>query len=186
MLGTKIMAVRKKSEAIHFRVSPMFKAYLEGAANAIGKTSTQMVEDSVTGVADKISIDMPNLEINPDFLEEDGSLQLRVALEAAYFPGEPALTKLRTYYIADVALSSRDKIISRTIIESPNCFAGKTEIFSVSDGIIATEYISHYPAVDLDKISKSMPSLEAFAAFREKNTKIKLSYEAFLEMIDED
>lgn len=180
------MAVRKKSEAIHFRVSPMFKAYLEGAANAIGKTSTQMVEDSVTDVADKIWIDMPDLEINPDFLGEDGSLQLRVALEAAYIPGEPVLTKLRTYYIAGVALNTRDKIISRTIIESPSYFAGETKIFSVSDGIIATEYISHYPAVDLNKIAEGMPSLEAFAAFREKNSKIKLGYEAFLEMTVEE
>jgi uncharacterized protein (DUF1778 family) len=180
------MAVRKKSDSINFRVSPMFKAYLEGAANAIGKTSTQMVEDSVTDVADKICIDMPYLEINPDFLAKDGSLQLRVALEAAYFPGEPVLTKLRTYYIADIALNARDKIISRTIIESTNCFAGETKIFSVSDRIIAKVYIPHYPTIDLDRISKSMPSLEAFAAFREKNSKIKLSYEAFLEMTQED
>ncbi len=180
------MAVRKKSDSINFRVSPMFKAYLEGAANAIGKTSTQLVEDAVTDVADKIFIEMPTVEIHPDFTEEDGSLQLRVALRAAYYPGEPILTKLRTAYIADIALSARDKIIASTIFESPSYFAGETRIFSVSDEIIAEEYIPHFPAVDLDKVSKSMPSLEAYAAFKEKNSKIKLSYEAFLEMTVEE
>lgn len=180
------MAVRKKSEALNFRVSPMFKAYLEGAANAIGKTSTQMVEDAVTDVADKISIEMPDLEINPDFLEEDGSLRLRVALTAAYIPGEPILTKLRTAYIAEIALSARDRIIAKTIFESPGYFAGETRIFSVSDGVIAEEYIPHCPAVDLEMVSKRMPSLEAYAAFKEKNSKIKMSYESFLEMTVED
>lgn len=180
------MAVRKKSEAIHFRVSPMFKAYLEGAANAIGKTSTQMVEDSVTDVADKICIEPPDLHVNPDFLGEDGRLQLRVVLTAAYFPGEPILTKLRTYYIADIALSDRDKTIARTIIKYPNYFSGETKIFSVSDRIISEVYIQSYPSIDLDRISKSMPSLEAYAAFGEKNPKIKLSYEAFLKITVED
>lgn len=186
MLADKIMAVRKKSDSINFRVSPMFKAYLEGAANAIGKTSTQLVEDAVTDVADKICIEIPDLEVNPDFLEEDGSLQLRVALTAAYIPGEPILTKLRTAYIADIALSERDKIIAKTIFESPSYFAGEARIFTVSDGIMAKEYISHCPAVDLDKVSKSMPSLEAYAAFKEKNSKIKMSYDAFLEMTVDD
>lgn len=181
-LRTKIMAVRKKSEAIHFRVSPMFKAYLEGAANAIGKTSTQMVEDSVTDVADKICIEIPNLEISPEFLEEDGSLQLRVALTAAYLPGEPILTKLRTAYIADIALSERDRIIAKTIFESPSHFSGKTRLFSASEEIIDKDFIPHLPALDLDKISRSMPSLEAYAAFKEKNPKLKMNYDAFLEI----
>ena len=180
------MAIRKKSDSINFRVSPMFKVYLEGAANAIGKTSTQLVEDAVTDVADKIRIEIPNLEIHHDFLEEDGSFQLRVALTAAYLPGEPILTKLRTAYIADIALSERDRIIAKTIFESPSYFAGEARVFTVSDGIISEEYIPNCPAVDLDKISKRMPSLEAYAAFKEKNSKIKMSYEAFLEMTGEE
>ncbi|MBU0538452.1 MAG: hypothetical protein KKG73_08460 [Gammaproteobacteria bacterium] len=180
------MAVRKKSESINFRVSPLFKAYLEGAANAAGITSTQVVEESITDFVSQFFIDKPIREIDPAFIEEDGSLQLVEAMRGAYLPGEPILTKLRTFYVADIALSSRDKIIARTILESPSYFSGRTKIFSDADWIIAEEYIPHLPAVDLDKVAKSMPSLEAFAAFREKNSKVKLSYEAFLEMTVED
>lgn len=176
------MAVRKKSEAIHFRVSPLFKTYLEGVANASGKTSTQVVEESITDLVNQFFIDKPIREVDPVFLEEDGSLKLVEAMRAAYFPGDPILTKLRTFYVAEIALSARDKIIARTIIESPNYFSGGTKIFSDSDEIIRKEYIPHLPAIDLDKAAKSMPSLEAFAAFREKNSNIKLSYEKFLEM----
>lgn len=185
MLADKEMAVRKKSEALNFRVSPMFKTYLEGAANAMGKTSTQLVEDAVIDIAEEIYIDPHILEISDQFLK-GRPLSLRVALTVAYVPGEPILTKLRTAYIADIALSARDRIVAKTIFESPSYFAGETRIFSVSDGVIAEEYIANCPAVDLDEISKSMPLLEAYAAFKEKNSKIKVSYESFLEMTVED
>lgn len=185
MLSDKEMAVRKKSEALNFRVSPMFKTYLEGAANAMGKTSTQLVEDAVTDIADQIYIDPHILEIS-DQLLKSRPLSLRVALTAAYVPGEPILTKLRTAYIADVALSERDIVIANTIFNSPSHFSGKTRLFSASEEIIDKDYIPHLPALDLDKISRSMPSLEAYAAFKEKNPKLKMSYDAFLEMTAED
>lgn len=179
------MAVRKKSEALNFRVSPMFKTYLEGAANSLGKTSTQLVEDAVTDIADQIYIDPHILEISDEFLK-GRPLSLRVALTAAYVPGEPILTKLRTAYIADLALSERDIAIASIIFNSPSHFSGKTRLFSASEGIISEDYISALPALDLDKISKKMPTLEAYAAFKEKNPKIKVSYDAFLEMMIEE
>ncbi|RRV41133.1 hypothetical protein EGJ86_08745 [Pseudomonas sp. o96-267] len=159
----------------------MFKTYLEGAANAMGKTSTQLVEDAVTDIADQIYIDPPMLEISAEFLK-GRPLSLRAALTAAFVPGEPILTKLRTAYIADVALSQRDIVIAKTIFNSPRHFSGKKRLFSASEGIIDKDYIPHLPALDLDKISRRMPSLEAYAAFKEKNPKLKMNYDAFLEI----
>lgn len=178
------MAVRKKSETIHLRVKPISKALLEGLANSSGKTSTQIIEDLITEAAEKFVIDDLEERINTDVLD-NGQLTLKAALESAHCPDEPVLTKLRTYYIAGDALSPRDKKVVSAILQSKEFFAGETEIFSVEDEIIRSDRISDTPKIDLNEISKRMPSLEEFAVFREKNANFKSTYEAFLKMIGE-
>lgn len=181
----KMMAVRKKSETIHLRVKPISKAFLEGLANSTGKTSTQIIEDLITEAAEKFIIEDVEDRINLDALE-DGHLSLKAALISAHCPDEPILTKLRTYYIAENALSARDRTIASTIIRSKEFFHGKSEIFSVEDEIINPDRICDTPKIDLNEISKRMSSLEEYAVFREKNPNWKSSYEAFLKMIGEE
>lgn len=179
------MAVRKKSETIHLRVKPISKALLEGLANSTGKTSTQVIEDLITSAAEEFVITDVEAMIDEDTLE-DGLLNLKAALISAHYPDEPILTKLRTYYIAGDALSVRDKIIASTILKYKSYFSGNTSIFSVSDGFINRDHLSDIPKIDLNEISRRMPSLEEFAAFREKNPNWTSSYESFLKMTGEE
>ena len=179
------MAVRKKSEAIHLRVSPFSKALLEGLSNASGRTSTQIIEGSIIDESKKIFM-LPDVMISDEFLEADGSLQLITALTSTHFSGEPVLTKLRTFYVAEDALSGRDKIIARTIVESTDRFSGETKIFSIADKIIRQEYLSTLPKLDMNEVSKHMPALERYAEFKEKNPTIKASYDDFLKMTSEE
>ncbi|MBS9723813.1 hypothetical protein [Stutzerimonas stutzeri] len=179
------MAVRKKSETIHLRVRPFSKALLEGLANSTGKTSTQLIEELITEAASKFSIEaIPEL-INIAVLR-DGQLDLKTVVESAHVEHDAILTKLRTFYIAQSSLSLRDRIIASTIIDSPELFSGNSEIFAVEDEIVKPEFISSTPKLDLHEITRRMPSLEDFAAFREKNPGWKSTYKDFLKMIGED
>lgn len=179
------MAVRKKSETIHLRVKPISKALLEGLSNSTGKTSTQIIEDLITEAAAKYFIADVEDIINDDALK-NGQIDLGTALVAAHCDDDPILTKLRTYYIAPDALSARDRTIASTIIQSSDIFLGDSELFSIEDDIINLDYISDAPKLDIHEISRRMPSLDAFAAFREKNPNWKSTYEDFLKMIGEE
>jgi|GEM_PF-3045990 len=179
------MAVRKKSETIHLRVKPISKALLEGLANSTGKTSTQIIENLITEAAAKHVIEDTEDFINTRSLS-DGRLDLETALESAHVDHDLVLTKLRTFYIAKEALSSRDKIIASTIINSNNLFSGNSEIFSIEDEIVNPDFISKTPKLDLNEIARRMPSLEEFAVFREKNPNWRSTYDAFLKMIGEE
>lgn len=179
------MAVRKKSETIHLRVRPISKALLEGLANSTGKTSTQIIEELITEAASRSFIEDIQASINFSALK-DGQLDVKTVVESAHVDHDAILTKLRTFYIAQSLLSFRDKIIASTIIESPGIFAGKSEIFSIEDEIVKPGFISSTPKLDLHEVARRMPSLEDFAAFREKNPGWKSTYEDFLKMIGED
>jgi hypothetical protein len=178
------MAVRKKSETIHLRVGPTSKAMLEGLANSSGKTSTQIIEELIAGAAASFLVEDAQDFINAAVLD-GGKLDLKTVVECAYVEHDSILTKLRTFYISKNALSIRDRIISETIIQSPELFQGKSEIFSEEDEIVKASFISKTPKLDLNEVSRRMPSLEDFAAFREKNPNWKSTYESFLKMIGE-
>lgn len=179
------MAVRKKSEAIHLRVSPLSKALLEGLANATGKTATQIIERSIIDESEKIYI-LPDIIVSDAFLDAKDRLPLITALTSAQFSEEPVLTKLRTFLIADAALSDRDKTIAKTIIECNDRFSGETAIFSEADLIIQRDQLPYIPKVNLNEISKQMPALEQYAIFMEKNPNIKAGYDDFLKMTGDE
>lgn len=179
------MAIRKKSETIHLRVNPISKALLEGLANIGRKTSTQIIEDLIAYAAEKTVIADVEDMINDQALE-DGELRLKNALIAAQHSEDAILTKLRTYYLVQEALSSRDQTISRAILGSPKIFFGETAIFSVADKMINREFLPEIPKVNVEKISRKMAILEEFAVFTEKNPKLHTDFSAFLTLIGEN
>lgn len=179
------MAVRKKSETIHLRVSPISKALLEGLANINGKTATQIIEDLITEAAEKTVIN--EVEVD-EYVNEaafpNKRMDLKNTLVAIQHSSEPIITKLRTYFIAMEVLSSRDQTIARTILQHPQYFGGKTKIFKSVENLIQKEYIDEIPDVDLKKIAERMDSLESFSAFKEKKPSWKSTYEMFLTMTE--
>lgn len=179
------MAVRKKSETIHLRVQPISKLLLEGLANAANTTSTRIIEDLILGAAEKTEVVDTENKID-DRLKKNGKLSVRDALTIAHQPSEPILTKLRTYYLAADALSLREIDIVITILHHPDLFSGDKEIFSAKEKIIKEEYFHEVPTVSLEKIAERMSSLESFAAFKEKNPKLKTKYSEFLKMTELD
>lgn len=176
------MAIRKKSETIHLRVEPISKALLEGLANSTGKTATQIVEGLVLEAAEKRLIENVEGFINKGALK-NGKLDLKTALVSAHVDRDVTLTKLRTFYIAKEALSSRDIIIVSTIIEHEDLFFGVDEIFADDDELIDPDFISKTPKLNISKISNKMSLLEDYAEFREKNPNLKSTYKNFLTMI---
>lgn len=179
------MAVRKKSETIHLRVNPISKALLEGLANINGKTATQIIEDLITEAAEKTI--MNEVEVDEYINEaafQNKIIDLKSALFAVQHPSEPIITKLRTYFIALETLSSRDRTITRTILQHPQLFGGKTKIFKSVENLIVKKYINEIPDVDLKKIADRMDSLESYSVFKEKKPSWKSTYEMFLAMTE--
>lgn len=177
------MAVRKKVETIHLRVSATSKACLEGLANAMKKTSTRVLEDLIFEAAAKFKVQEIDRDVGEHILN-GGDWRLLEALQLAHLPDEPILKKLRTYFLAGDALSPKDHMLVEAILWSPDIFSGNTDIFAKSEGVI--EYTSEYriPKIDLETISRMMPSLDGYAEFRIKNKSVSASFGEYLRMIE--
>lgn len=176
-----VMAVRKKAETIHLRVSATSKACLEGLANAMGKTATRVLEDLIAEAADSLQADA-DIAVDDRFSGRDWTLLK--ALQLAQIPDEPILKKLRTYFLADGALSPKDKFLVEAILWSPDSFSGDTDIFLESEGVIINPDDHRVFKVDLDAINRLMPSLEDYAEFRLKNKPVSPSYREYMGMIE--
>jgi len=177
------MAVRKKVETIHLRVSATSKACLEGLANAMGKTSTRVLEDLIADAAAKFEVQGVDIAVDDRF-GSGGDWTLLKALQLAHVPDEPILKKLRTYFLADEALSPKDYILIEAILWSPDVFAGDTDIFLDSEGVIKSADDRRAFKVDLDEISRQLSSLEDYAEFRLKNKSVAPGYGDYLRMIE--
>lgn len=180
------MVVRKKVETIHLRVSATSKACLEGLANVMGKTSTRVLEELIAEAAEKCVVEGIDATIDVN-LYSDGEWTLQKALQLAHIPEEPILKKLRTYFLADEALSRKDCILLEAILWSPDVFSGDTDIFLESERIFKNPVMEHPHDVrafkiDLDEINRQMSSLEEFAEFRLKNKSVSPSYVEYLRM----
>lgn len=177
------MVSRKKSEIIHIRVQPSFKALLEGLANLGGVTSTKIIEQLIVRSAQKTYIPDIDVVISGDFLK-NGKLTLADAVETAFLEGEPVLTMLRMYYLASDALSRKEQIVCAAVLDQKNSslFSGEDEIFHHSEGVVESKELSGIPIVSVGKINEHLNSLEEFAEFREKNPRIKIAYIDFLKM----
>jgi uncharacterized protein (DUF1778 family) len=178
-----IMAVRKKSETIHLRVSPISKALLESLASLNHKTSTQIIEDLIAESAEKTILSEFRVDsyINRAAFENK-TIDLKTLISAVQHPTEPVITKFRLYFIAPNALSSRDYVVYNTILLCSELFKGNTKIFESVENLMLKEFIGEVPDVDLAKINAHMESLDGFAAFKEKNPNLKSTYKIFLEM----
>jgi hypothetical protein len=174
----------KKVEAIHLRVSATSKACLEAVSNAMGKNSTRVVEDLVAEAAARFEIQGVDSAVADHFWSGGGWTLLK-ALQLAHVPNEPILKKLRTYFLADEALSRKDYVLMEAILWSPDMFSGETEIFLESEGVIENPDEHRAFKVDLDEINRQMPSLQDYAGFRLKNKQISPSYRDYLKMIEE-
>ncbi|HDS1803209.1 TPA: hypothetical protein QEM76_005984 [Pseudomonas putida] len=177
----RFMAVRKKAETIHLRVSAISKACLEGLANAMGKTSTRVLEDLIAEAAESCVADADGA-VDERFSGEDWTLLK--ALKLAQIPDEPILKKLRTYFLADRALSPKDKFLVEAILWSPDSFSGETDIFLESEGVIKNPDEYRVFKVDLNAINNMMPSLEDYAEFRFKNKLVSPSYREYMMMVE--
>ena len=184
---SEAMAVRKKAETIHLRVSAISKACLEGLGNAMGKTSTRVLEDLIAEAAAKFTIEGVDSTVDRRFWSGEDWTLLK-ALQLAHVPDDPILKKLRTYFLADEALSPKDYFLVQGILWSPDTFSGDTNIFLESEGILKkTKNADDIRAfkVNLNEISRQMSSLEDFAEFRLKNKSVALRYEDYIRMIKE-
>lgn len=177
------MAVRKKAETIHLRVSATSKACLEGLANAMGKTATRVLEDLIFEAASKFKVQEVDSDVDDRFWN-GGDWRLLEALQLAHLPDEPILKKLRTYFLAGDALSPRDHMLVEAILWSRDVFSGDTEIFPKSEGVITNADKLRTFKVDLDAINRFMPALEDYAEFRLKNKSVSASFGEYLKMIE--
>ena len=177
------MAVRKKVETIHLRVSANSKACLEGLANANKKTSTRVLEDLIAEAAAEFQVQGVDAAVDERFWS-GGSWTLLKALQLAHVPDEPILKKLRTYFLAEEALSPKDYILVEAILWSSDFFSGDTDIFLESEGVITNPDEHRIFKVDLDAISRQMSSLEDYAEFRLKNKAVAPKYVDYLRMIE--
>lgn len=175
------MAVRKKAETIHLRVSATSKACLEGLANARGTTSTRVLEDLIAEAA-RSCVAYVDGAVDDRFSGENWTLLK--ALQLAQIPEEPILKKLRTYFLADRALSPKDSFLVEAILWSPDSFSGETDIFLESERVITNPDEHRIFKVDLDAIRRLMPSLEDYAEFRLKNKQVSPSYREYTGMIE--
>lgn len=174
------MANRKKSDTLHFRTAPVTKLSLDCLANCTNTSMTSVLERLLVTAVEEINIDVISVLVNEAALT-DGKLMLKTAIDIAYKGCNPITTKLRLYYIARIALSSRDKIIMDTIVELGE-FAGESDVFSTNDKLINRKYSADLPKFNLNEIARQMPSLEEFASTLEKNPNLKFTYDAFLKM----
>ncbi|MBF8742165.1 hypothetical protein [Pseudomonas guariconensis] len=177
------MAIRKKVETIHLRVSATSKACLEGLANVTGKTSTRVLEELIAEAAQSCLADA-DVCVDDRFSGEDWTLLEAVKL--AQIADEPILKKLRTYFLADRALSRKDEFIVEAILWSPDSFSGDTDIFLESEGVITNPDQYTVSKVDLDAINQLMPSLEDYAEFRLKNKFVSPSYSEYMRMLEKN
>jgi hypothetical protein len=173
----------KKVEAIHLRVSATSKAYLEGVANAMGKTSTRVVEDLVVAAAANLIITGVDSAVTSG-LPSGSEWTLLKALQLAYIPGEPLLSKIRTYFLADEALTGKDRMFVEAILWSPEFFSGETEIFRESEQILTHPDKHRLYKVNLDAVREQSTSLNSYAGFRVKNKQMSLSYTEYLKMVN--
>lgn len=179
------MTVRKKAETIHLRVSAASKACLEGLANVMSKTSTRVLEDLIAEAAERVRAH-PDSVVDDRFTGEDWTLLK--ALDLAQTPEEPILKKLRTYFLADGALSPKDECIIEAILWSPKFF-GEKDVFLDSERVLKKSVSQNSDdkrnlKVDLDEIVRNMPSLEAYAEFRMKNKSVAPKYAEYIAMVE--
>lgn len=179
------MAVRKKSETINLRVSPVSKNLLEGMSSVLGKTATQIIEELIAAAAKSVQLKKLGDIVDTESLKGEG-LDLPTVVEVAYVEGDPVLTKLRMFYIAPSAVSERDKIIISAIIESLDIFSGSSELFADEDIPLKSNFRSMTPMLDLYKINNKWEILEEYAIFRGKNKSLNSTFSAFLKLTDRD
>jgi hypothetical protein len=177
------MAVRKKVETIHLRVSAISKACLEGLANAVGKTSTRVLEDLIAEAAAKFEIQDVDSSVDDRFWG-NGDWTLLEAMQLAHVSDDPVLRKMRLYFLADEAMSQKDRFLVGAILWSPDLFSGDTDIFLDSEQVLTEEDDPRLLKVDLDKINRQMSSLEDYAEFRVKNKSVAPKYTDYLKMIE--
>lgn len=178
------MAVRKKVETIHLRVSAISKACLEGLANANGKTSTRVLEELIAEAATKFEVQRTDSSVSERFWA-NGDWTLLKALQLAQVPDDPILKKMRTYFLADEALSPKDRFFVEAILWSPDLFSGDTDVFLDSEQVLTELDDPRLLKVDLDAINREMASLEDYAEFRQKNKSVTPKYKDYLKMIEE-
>lgn len=177
------MVVRKKAETIHLRVSATSKACLEGLAIATGKTSTRVLEDLIVEAAAKCRVEGVDVAVDDRFWSGEDWTLLK-ALELAHSTGDAVLGKLRTYFLADEALSRKDRFLIEAILWSPDIFLGDTPIFTEAEGVITNQDSHRVFNVDLYSINQNMSRLEEYADFRVKNREISLGYLDYIRMVE--
>lgn len=177
------MVVRKKAETIHLRVSATSKACLEGLASAMRKTSTRVLEDLIVEAAANCRVEGVDGSVD-DSLWSGGDWTLLKALELAHSPDDVVLRKLRTYFLADEALSRKDQVIIEAILWSPDIFSGETAIFTEAEGVIKNPDNKRALSVDLELIGENMSRLEEYAEFRVRNTGIAPKYADYIRMVE--
>lgn len=175
------MAIRKKPETIHLRVSSISKACLEGLANATGGTATRVLEDLIAEASKKLAIQDVDSAVDDKFWL-NAHWSLLDAMQLASVPESPIHRKLRTYFLAEEALSKKDIFLLEAILWSPQIFSGETEIFAQEEKVI--NKVDEFRAfkVNLDEIQRQLPCLEEYAEFRLKNKTVSPKYEEYLKM----
>ncbi|MGO2704701.1 hypothetical protein [Pseudomonas helleri] len=176
------MAVRKKAETIHLRVSSTSKSCLEGLANAMDKTSTLLIEEWIAQAAEAHPVLEVDMSIDKRYWSDDGWWTISKAIALIQQSEEPVLRMLRAYFVAAETLSKKDKLIAGAIMANPERFSGETDIFLESEKVITNPEPGRMLKIDLHKVNEEMSSLEMYADFSLKNKALRSNYKNYLKM----
>lgn len=176
------MAIRKKSETIHLRVSPQSKLFLEGLANATKRTSTQVIEDLLADAAKNLVVENEGSIALGAYDEEE--LDLQTATSLAYVEGQPLLTKLRIWHLTPKLLTLLDYRIISAIVINRQYFEGEVTVFPEQQKLFTAELGLAIEAVDIAKIESHWSILEAYVRFRDDNPKWKPDFLSFVKMAE--
>jgi hypothetical protein len=154
-------ANRKKTETLHMRLNFRHKLYLVALANVQETTASSYVETLLDNLAAKQTVDGCL-----------GTLTIKDAVDIAIIKGSPAMTALRTFYIAPQILSPSDMAMQRALECNMDYFGGTDEILTADE--IGTG--QRPPSVNAALLADHLEVLQEYANFAKSNPHMVMSY----------
>lgn len=171
------MAKRKRTETISLRVDRGIKLRIEALTAVRELSATSMLEQLIYHSAQEQLV-MPGEAAKP-IPGCDGLISLEDAITSAEHE-IAALIKIRLYFLAPSAVSTKDKFIILTILDNLDIFSGITQVFDEQDHSALFNPSFKSPALDIAKLEKYEGVLEKWHEFRVKNPSFNFTFESFI------